>query len=147
MFHIVDEENDTHTSSITYKSNILKCEWYNNHFVKKLREFCYYHLSKCLKENKILDVMTIDMIIPYEDISDETIINPTFNERLLFHDNARVLRLEKLPELTFLGTFDFLHIMYIEEHDFILHPTKNFNFWIKCKTCKKKNIINLPKLF
>ena len=95
VFYIVDEENNTHTSSITYKSNTLNCEYYNKHFVNR----------------------------------------------------TRVLRLENFPESTFLETFDFLHILYVEEHDFILHPTKNFNFWIKCKTCKKKNIINLPKCF
>ena len=147
LFNIADEENDGFNSSITYTSNILNCEWYNKQFIKKLKEFTYYHLSKCLNENKNLEIINIDMFIPYEDINDETLINPTFNESLLLHERIRVLKLEKLTENTFLGLFDFLYIMYIEEHEFILHPTKNFKFLIKCKTCEKKNIINLPKCF
>ena len=147
MFHIVNEENDGHNSAITYTSNILKCEWYNKQFIKKLKEFTYYHLSKCLNENKNLEIINIDMFIPYEDINDETLINPTFNETMLLHEKIRVLKLENLTETTFLGLFDFLYIMYIDEHEFILHPTKNFKFLIKCKTCTKKNIINLPKCF
>ena len=147
LFHIADEENDGFNSSVTYISNILKCEWYNKNFIKKLKEFSYYHMSKCLNENKNLDIINIDMFIPYEDINDETLTNPTFNETMLLHERIRVLKLEKLTEDTFLGLFDFLHIMYIEEHEFILHPTKNFKFIIKCKTCKKKDIINLPKCF
>ena len=146
VFHIIDEENDGYTSSITYKSNILKSENYNKHYVKKLKEFVYYHFSKCLKEKKKLEIINIDMVVPYEDLNDENIINPTFNETLLFHDRTRVLRLENLTELSFLKSFDIIQILYTEEHDFILYPTKDFNFWVKCKTCKE-NIINLPKCF
>ena len=36
-FHIADEENDGFNSSITYTSNILNCEWYNKHFIKKFK--------------------------------------------------------------------------------------------------------------
>ena len=147
VFYIENEENDGFNSSITYTSNILNCEWYNKHFIKKLKEFTYYHLSKCLNENKNLDIISIEMFVPYEDINDETLINPTFNESMLLHERIRVLKLEKLPETTFLGMFDYIHILYIDEHEFILHPTKNFKFLIKCKTCKKKNIISLPKCF
>ena len=147
VFYIRDEESDGFNSSITYTSNILNYEWYNKNFIKKLKEFTYYHLSKCLNENKNLDVINIDMFVPYEDINDETLINPTFNESMLFHERVKVLKLEKLTENNFLGLFDYLHIMYIDEYEFILHHTKNFKFLIKCKTCEKKNIINLPKCF
>ena len=146
VFYIVEEENDGYNSHITYKSNTLKSEYYNKHFIKKLKEFSYYNFSKCLNEEKKINIMDIDMIIPYENIDEETIIDP-INEELLFHDRTRVLRLENFSELYFLGAFEFLHALYIDEHDFILHPTKNFNFHIKCKTCKKKNTINLPKCF
>ena len=102
VFYIKDEESDGFNSSITYISNILNCEWYNKHFIKKLKEFTYYHLSKCLNENKNLDVINIDMFVPYEDIEDIALINPTFNESMLFHERVKVLKLEKLPENTFL---------------------------------------------
>ena len=147
LFNIANEENDGFNSSITYMSNILKCEWYNKQFIKKLKEFTYYHMSKCLNENKNLDIINIEMFIPYGDINDITLINPTFNETMLLHERIRILKFENLPENTFLGLFDYIHSMYIDEHEFILCPTKNFKFLIKCKTCKKKNIINLPKCF
>ena len=47
LFNIANEENDGVNSSITYTSNILNCEWYNKQFIKKLKEFTYYHMSKC----------------------------------------------------------------------------------------------------
>ena len=114
VFYIVDEENNTHTSSITYKSNTLNCEYYNKHFVKKLKEFSYYQLSKCLKENKILEVINIDMNVPYEDISDETLINPTFNEELLFHNRTRVLRLENFRMFYFVIVVIYLYAQNVK---------------------------------
>ena len=147
VFNIADEENDTYNSSIIYISNVLKYERYNKKFIKKLKEFTYYHMSKCLNENKKLESINIDMFIPYEDINDETLINPTFNESLLLHDKIRILKLENLNETDFFGLFDFEYIMYVDEHEFLLHPTKNFKFLIKCKTHENKNIINLPKCF
>ena len=147
VFNIADEENDGFTSSMTYISNILNYQWYNKEFIKKLKDFTYYYMSKSINEEKILEYINIDMFIPYEDINDETLINPTFNESLLLHEKIRVLKLEKLTEEIFLNLFDFLYTMYIDEHEFLLHPVKNFKFLIKGKTCKKKNIINLPKCF
>ena len=146
LFDIANEENDGVNSSITYMSNILNCEWYDKQFIKKLKEFTYYHMSKCSNENKNLDVISIEMFTP-ENINDEILINPTFNESMLLHERIRILKLENLPENNFLGLFDYIYSMYIDDHEFILCPTKNFKFLIKCKTCKKKDIINLPKCF
>ena len=127
-------------------SNILNWEWYDKQFIKKLKEFTYYHLSKCLNENKNLDVINIEMFTP-DNINDDILINPTFNEAMLLHERIRILKLENLPENNFLGLFDYTYNMFIDDHDFILCPTKNFKFFVKCKTRKKKNIINLPKCF
>ena len=147
VLNVADEENDGFNSSTTYISNMLNYQWYDKEFIKKLKDFTYYYMSKCINEEQILECINIDMFIPYEDINDETLINPTFNESLLLHEKIRVLKLEKLTEEKFLDLFNFLYMLYIDEHEFILHPTKNFKFLIKGKTCKKKNIINLPKFF
>ena len=146
LFAVADEENDGFNSSITYISNILKCKWYNKEFIKTLKEFSYYHMSKSINENKNLGIINIEMFIP-EDIDDQTLTNPTFNESMLLHEKIRVLKMENLIEETFLGLFDFLYAMYVDELEFLLHPTKDFKFLIKCKTCKKKDIINLPKCY
>ena len=147
VFNIANEEDDGFNSSTIYISNILNYQWYDKEFIKKLKDFTYYYMSKSINEERILECINIDMFIPYEDINDETLINPTFNESLLLHEKIRVLKLEKLTEEKFLNLFDFLYAMYIDEHEFLLHPSRNFKFFIKCKTCKKKNIINLPKCF
>ena len=147
VFNIANEENDGFNSSTIYISNILNHQWYDKEFIKKLKDFTYYYMSKSINEERILESINIDMFIPYEDIDDETLINPTFNESSLLQEKIRVLKLEKLTEEKFLDLFDFLYAMYIDEHEFLLHPTRNFKFLIKGKTCKKKNIINLPKCF
>ena len=145
LFDIANEENDGFNSSITYMSNILNCEWYEKQLLKKLKEFTYYHMSKCLNENKNLNVISIEMFTPEDN--DDILINPTFNETMLLNERIRILKLENLPEYNFLGFFDYVYHMNIDYQDFILCPTKNFKFLIKFKTCKKKNIINLPKCF
>ena len=104
-------------------------------------------MSKSLNEENILDCINISTFIPYEDIEDETLVNPTFEESSLLHEKIRVLKLDKLTEECFLKLFDFLYMIYIDEHEYILHPIKNFKFFIEGKTIKKKNIINLPKCF
>ena len=147
VFNIANEENDGFNSSTVYISNVLKYQWYDKEFIKKLKDFTYYFMSKSINEEQKLNCISINMFIPYEDINDETLVNPTFNESLLLHEKIRVLKLDKLPEEGFLKLFDFLYMLYIEEHEFILHPIKNFKFFVEGKTCKKKNIINLPKCF
>ena len=147
VFNLADEENDGFNMSTIYISNMLNYQWYDKDFIKNLKYFSYYFISKSINEEAILDCITIDMFIPYEDINDETLINPTFNESLLLHEKIRVLKLDKLPGELFLKLFDFIYMLYIDEHEFILHPIKNFKFFIQGKTCKKKNIINLPKCF
>ena len=147
VFNVANEENDGFNSSTVYISNILKYQWYDKEFIKKLKDFSYYFMSKSINEENILDCISISMFIPYVDNNDETLVNPTFNESLLLHEKIRVLKLDKLQEEGFLKLFDFLYMLYIDEHEFILHPIKNFKFFIEGKTCKKKNIINLPKFF
>ena len=145
LFNIANEENDGFNSSRIYMSNILNWEWYDKQFIKKLKEFTYYHLSKCLNENKNLDVINIEMFTP--ENNDGILINPTFNETILLYDRIRILTFDNLPENNFLGLFDYVYSMFIDDHKFILCPTKNFKFFVKCKTRKNKNIINLPKCF
>ena len=147
VFNIANKENDGFNSSTIYISNILNYQWYDKEFIKKLKDFSYYYMSKCLNEDKNLESINIDMFIPYEDIDDETLINPTFNESSLLHEKIRVLKMEKLEKENFLNLFDFIYNIYISEHEFILHPARNFKFLIKGKTCKKKTCINLPKCF
>ena len=147
LFNIANEENDGFNSSTVYISNILNYQRYNKDFIKNLKYFSYYYMSKSINEENILDRINVSMFIPYDDIEDENFVNPTFNESLLLHEKIRVLKLDKLPGELFFELFEFLYTMYIEEHDFILHPIKNFKFFIEGKTCKKKNIINLPKFF
>ena len=147
VFNVANEENDGFNSSTVYISNILKYQWYDKDFIKNLKYFSYYLMSKSLNEENILDCISISMFIPYEDINDETLINPTFNESLLLHEKIRVLKLDKLQEECFLKLFDFLYMVYIDEHEYILHPIKNFKFFVEGKTYKSKNIINLPKFF
>ena len=141
LFTVADEENDGVNSSIIYISNLLKCKWYGKEFIKKLKEFTYYHMSKSLNENKKLGIINIKVFMPEEDIP-----NQTFNETMILHEQIQVLKMEDLTEETFLGLFDFLFKQYVDELEFLLHPTKDFKFLIKSKTCKK-NIINLPKCY
>ena len=103
-------------------------------------------MSKSINENKKLGIINIKMFIS-EDIVDQTLTNPTFNESMILQEQIRVLKMENLTEETFLGLFDFLYKMYVEELEFLLHPTKDFKFLFKSKTCKKKDIINLPKCY
>ena len=147
VFNIANEENDGFNSSTVYISNILNYQLYNKEFIKNLKYFSYYLMSKSLNEENILDCISISTFIPYEDIEDEALINPTFEESSLLHEKIRVLKLDKLTEECFLKLFDFLYIMYIDEHEYILHPIKNFKFFVESKKCKSKNIINLPKFF
>ena len=147
VFNIANEESDGFNSSTVYISNILKYQRYDKEFIKKLKYFSYYIMSKSINEDTILNCINISMFIPYEDNNDETLTNPTFEESLLLHEKIRVLKLDKLPGELFFKLFDFLYMLYIDEHEFILHPIKNFKFFIEGKTSKNKNIINLPKCF
>ena len=143
VFNIGNEEDDGFNSSTIYISNILNWERYNKHFIKRLKELTYYHLSKCLNEEKNIDKINIEMFTP--ELNDNT--NPTFNEELLLYETIRILLLGTLADFHFLGLFDYAFHMHVDDHEFILCPTKNFKFLIKCKTQMNKNIINLPKCF
>ena len=146
VFNVANEENDGFNSSTVYISNILNYQLYNKEFIKKLKDFSYYLMSKSINEENILDCISISTFIPYVDNNDEILSNPTFEESSLLHEKIRVLKLDKLQEEYFLKLFDFLYMMYVDEHEYLLHPIKNFKFFVKGKT-RKKNIINLPKCF
>ena len=145
VFNIANEEDDGFNSSTSYMSNILNWERYNKYFIKRLKELTYYHLSKCLNEEKNIDKINIEMFTP--ELNDHVLINPSFNEALLLYDKIRILSLDNLVDHHFLGLFDYVFHMFIDDNEFILCPTKNFRFLVKCKTQKNKNIINLPKCF
>ena len=147
IFNIANEENDGFNSSTVYISNILKYQWYNKDFVKNLKYFLYYYMSKSINEEVILECISVSMFIPYEDNEDENLFNPTFEESLLLHEKIRVLKLDELPGELFFDLFNFLYKLYIDETDFMLHPVKDFKFFVEGKACKNKNIINLPKCF
>ena len=137
-FLICLEENDTYNFTVTFKSNILQKEKYGKNLVKKLKEIILYLISKFTIEEKILTKIYIDMIVQYED---------TLEDDLLFHERNRILIIENFYESCFLLTYESLLSSHFEENDFIAHPTKNFNFLIKCKACPRKKIINFNKCF
>ena len=145
FFVVGNEEDDGFNSLTSYVSNILNWGRYNKHFVKKLKELTYYHLSKCLNEEQNIDKINIEMFTP--DLDDHVLNNPSFNEESLIYENIRIFSLDTLVNPHFLGLFDYTFHMFVDDNEFILCPTRNFRFLISCKTQKNKNVINLPKCF
>ena len=145
VFNIGNEEDDGFNSSTTYVSNILNWERYNKHFIKRLKELTYYHLSKCLNEERNIDKIDIEMFAP--DPDDQFLNNPSFNEQSLIYENINIFSLNELVDPHFLGLFDFSYHMFVDDQEFMLCPTKNFRFLISCKTQRNKYIVNLPKCF
>ena len=148
VFNIVNEENDGFNLSTVYISNILNYQRYNKDFIKNLKYFTYYYISKSINEEVNLDCIIISMFVPIDvEEEEETFEDITFYESLLLHEKIRVLKLYSCPGKVFFELFDYLYRMHIVDHEFMLHPTKNFKFFIEGKTSKKNNIINLPKCF
>ena len=145
VFNMINKENDGFNSSTVYISNTLNYQRYNKDFIKNLKYFTSYYISKNINEEVNLDCIKISMFIP-EDIEDESFNNITFYENLLLYEKIRVLKMFNVRKRLFFDLFEKAYQFNIEGNDFILYPMKNFKFFIKGKT-SKNDIINLPKCF